>query len=137
MTFTKTRFGVVCVGGLWTGTGRVPGMICCRMTPQTHSIRPCNICIRRFSTKERQCHLYAIEQSTAGQASSGTRRFQTINRELARLTLDRRQRLEDELAHVRNQITANSILQDREFSFCLYPAEKLRRLMTGLREHQE
>jgi hypothetical protein len=58
---------------LWTGTGRVPDNICCRMTPQTHSIRPCNICIRRFSTKERQCHLYVIEQSTAGQASSGTR----------------------------------------------------------------
>ena len=65
------------------------------------------------------------------------RRFQTINRQLARLTLDRRRRMEDEIARVRNQITANSILQDREFSFCLYPAEKLRRLMAGLREHHE
>jgi hypothetical protein len=57
------------------------------------------------------------------------RRFQQINRLLADFTRDDRRRIEDELARTRRQLAANSILHDREYAFCLYPAEKLKRFM--------
>ena len=57
------------------------------------------------------------------------RRFQEINRLLADFTRDERRRIEDELARTRRQLAANAVLHDREYAFCLYPAEKLKRFM--------
>ena len=57
------------------------------------------------------------------------RRFQEINRLLADFTRNDRRQIEDELARTRRQLAANSILHDREYAFCLYPAEKLKRFM--------
>jgi hypothetical protein len=66
-------------------------------------------------------------ESVAGYARF--RRFQEINRLLADFTRNDRRRIEDELARTRRQLGANSILHDREYAFCLYPAEKLKRFM--------
>ena len=60
------------------------------------------------------------------------RRFQQINGRLAEFNTDQRRHVEDELADVRRQLAANAVLQDREFSFCLHPADKLQPFMTGL-----
>ncbi len=71
----------------------------------------------------------------AGQArGSGSgyarfRRFQEINRHLAESTQEDRRRIEDELARTRQHLAANSILHDRDYAFCLYPADKLKRFM--------
>ncbi len=62
------------------------------------------------------------------------RRLQHVNRRLAELSAGQRRRIEDELADVRRQLGANAVLQDREFSFCLYPAEKLKPFVTRLWE---
>lgn len=53
-------------------------------------------------------------------------RFQELNRQLAERTLEQRRRIEQELQAVRRHLEANHVLQDREYSFCLYPAEALR-----------
>jgi hypothetical protein len=55
------------------------------------------------------------------------RGLQEINRRLAEFTRDERLRIEEELTRTRRQLTANSVLQDREYAFCLYPANKLQR----------
>lgn len=57
------------------------------------------------------------------------RRLQQINRRLSDFTQPARQRLGDELARTVEQLAANAILQNREYAFCLYPADKLRRFM--------
>lgn len=62
------------------------------------------------------------------------RRLQDIAARLARSTLDQRRQVEDELARTVAELNANTILQDREFSFCLYPADKLQRFMNRVRE---
>jgi len=54
------------------------------------------------------------------------RKFQQVNACLAPFVADRRREIEQKLADVDRQLRANAILQDREYSFCLYPAEKLR-----------
>ncbi len=58
--------------------------------------------------------------------------LQQVNHRLAELTADQQRLLHDELISVRNQLEANSVLQNREFSFSLFPAEKLRAFMTNL-----
>ena len=45
---------------------------------------------------------------------------------------DQEQRAAEELAEIRQQLAVNAQLQDREYAFCLYPADKLRRLMASL-----
>ncbi len=57
------------------------------------------------------------------------RRLQQVNRQLAALTQGNRRRIEEELSRTRQQLAANSIWHDREYAFCLYPAEKLKRFM--------
>ena len=59
-------------------------------------------------------------------------RFQEINEQLGRLLVEKRRRLEEQLRSIEQQLEANAILKDREFPFCLYPGEKLQRVMTSL-----
>ena len=61
------------------------------------------------------------------------RRFQEVDRKLAEFTPDQRHIANKELETVRQQLAANAILQDREFSFCLYSEEKLRPFRTTLK----
>jgi len=61
-------------------------------------------------------------------------RFQEVDRHLARLTQEKRLQLENELTGVRMRLEADRVLTDREYSFCLYPAEKLRPFMMRLSE---
>jgi hypothetical protein len=57
------------------------------------------------------------------------RRLQEVNRGLAGFTRPARDELNEELTRTTAQLAANAILQDREYAFCLYPAETLRRFM--------
>ncbi len=57
------------------------------------------------------------------------RRFQEINRLLAAATQGERRRIEEELARTRQQLSARAVWRDREYSFCLFPAGKLKRFM--------
>lgn len=60
------------------------------------------------------------------------RRIREINRQLAAFTSEQRRNIEEELATVREQLQANAILEDREFSFCLFPVERIRPFMDDL-----
>jgi hypothetical protein len=57
-------------------------------------------------------------------------RLQAIASELSARADSRREQLQSELAHVERRLSANSILEDREYGYCLYPAETLRALFT-------
>lgn len=61
------------------------------------------------------------------------RRLQEIAAQLAHYTEVQRRTIEVELARTIAELNANTILHDREFSFCLYPAEKLQKFMTRVR----
>ena len=52
-------------------------------------------------------------------------RLRAVKRTLASLTADRREHVASRLHNVHLQLQANQLLQSREFSLCLYPAEKL------------
>jgi hypothetical protein len=60
------------------------------------------------------------------------KRIHEINNRLAKFVADQEQRATEELAEIRRQLAVNAQLQDREYAFCLYPADKLRRLMASL-----
>ncbi len=59
-------------------------------------------------------------------------RLRQITTELALHTGEARKLLDAELATVEHQLAANRVLADREFSFALYPEEKLHRFFTQL-----
>jgi hypothetical protein len=59
-------------------------------------------------------------------------RFQEINRKLSTFTFDQRRATGVKLTSVHQQLAANAVLKDREYSFCLFPEDKLRPYMTGL-----
>lgn len=59
------------------------------------------------------------------------RRFQAMNDRLAALTASRRNGIECELETARKHLKINRVLRDREFSFALFPEEKLRAFLTG------
>ncbi|MCY2967742.1 MAG: hypothetical protein NT069_29615, partial [Planctomycetota bacterium] len=54
------------------------------------------------------------------------RRLQAISRELAQFTGKCRQELMARLAETERRVSANVVLRNREYAFCLYPASKLR-----------
>lgn len=60
------------------------------------------------------------------------RRLREINDELSAEIASQRTAAQSELANVEAQLRANAVLQDREYSFCLFPEDKLRAFMTGL-----
>lgn len=60
------------------------------------------------------------------------RRLPEINRQLARLTEPQQKVIRDELAQIEQRLTSNQILTSREFSFCLYPAESIQRMISNL-----
>ena len=51
--------------------------------------------------------------------------FRAVNQELTRHTIGARQALDGELQRLDRQLDANSVLTNREFSFCLFPEELL------------
>jgi hypothetical protein len=57
------------------------------------------------------------------------RRLQEVNRRLTQFTQPERQRLREELVRTVEQLAANAVLQNREYPFCLFPADKLKRFM--------
>lgn len=57
------------------------------------------------------------------------RRFPEINRALTSHTQEQQRHLNEELANVERRLQANSILTGREYSFCLYPAERIHRMI--------
>lgn len=60
------------------------------------------------------------------------RRFPEINRQLSALTKPQQRLIRDELAQIEQSLAANQILASREFSFCLYPAESIREMISSL-----
>ena len=95
--------------------------------------------------KEKQ-HL--IEQQNAAQTDSGTegqntdrggknryRRFPQINRALASFTETLQNSVRREILEIEQRIDANTVLKCREFSFCLYPVERIETMLTQL-QHQ-
>lgn len=58
------------------------------------------------------------------------RELSRIKGELSEWTRERIPATQARLVEVQRQLTANQILQDREYSFVLYPADKLRRFLT-------
>jgi hypothetical protein len=60
------------------------------------------------------------------------RRMQEINRRLAEKAAPLSERTSGELTSIRRGLATHSLLHDREFAFCLYPEDKLRRLMGSL-----
>ncbi len=67
---------------------------------------------------------------------SGCQRFhrlRDINRLLATTTESERLRLMSELSEVEGQIAANRILKSREFAACLYPPERIHRMLADLK----
>jgi hypothetical protein len=55
-----------------------------------------------------------------------------INNCLGKFVAGQELRAADDLADIRRQLAINAQLQDREYAFSLYPADKLRRLMASL-----
>jgi hypothetical protein len=43
--------------------------------------------------------------------------------------MEERRRIEEELSRTRQALAANAVWHDRDYAFCLYPAEKLQRFM--------
>lgn len=58
------------------------------------------------------------------------RQLRDVERVLAAEAVSERQRLSVELANLEQQRAAKSLLESREFAYCLYPADTLRELMS-------
>jgi hypothetical protein len=77
---------------------------------------------------------FAQENNNSANDAKGSgyarfRRLQEINRQLSQLTNGARHHIEEELQATRKQLAANAVWNDREFSFCLFPADQLHRFM--------
>jgi hypothetical protein len=60
------------------------------------------------------------------------RRFPEINRQLAGLTEHQQKLIREELTQIEQSLAANNVLTSREFSFCLYSAESIQRMISDL-----
>jgi len=83
----------------------------------------------RLSRRERR------QQSRANRERF--RRFGEINRQLAERTADLRRQIEADVETILAQLDANAVLTDREYAFCLFPADKLRCFMQSLWERSD
>ncbi|MBS0262038.1 MAG: hypothetical protein JSS02_08770 [Planctomycetes bacterium] len=75
---------------------------------------------------------FAHEETRTGRESAGYARFrrlQDLNRHLSELTNGAREHIEEELQTTRKHLAANAVWRNREYSFCLFPADQLRRFM--------
>ncbi|QDU11402.1 hypothetical protein [Gimesia aquarii] len=61
------------------------------------------------------------------------REFKQIDAELALLTSNLRDQINEDLVSVRQQIKANEVIQSREISFALYPEQVLKQLFDNLK----
>jgi hypothetical protein len=112
--------------------------------PERHLSRANDAAIEALRKRKEQ--LIAARQqakAAAGLSRSERRRRRAANREryrelqdvtqqLAQYAAPLREETARELESVRRRLAANGVLQDREFSFCLYPAQKLRPFLTSL-----
>jgi hypothetical protein len=76
--------------------------------------------------------LITEQHAATGSGLHRYRRIPEINRQLAEYTTQRRALTRDELAATRDQLTANQILTSREFPWCLYPLQRIQRLIATL-----
>jgi hypothetical protein len=60
--------------------------------------------------------------------------LRTIRKQLGNLTATQRTQWEQALAEVEQRLAANRLLKSREFSFCLYPLERVRRMVAELQQ---
>jgi hypothetical protein len=60
------------------------------------------------------------------------RQLQEINAQLQTLMAERRQAVQAKLAGIRARLQADAVLRNREYAFCLFPAEKLRPFLSDL-----
>jgi hypothetical protein len=72
-----------------------------------------------------------------GEAHKSHQRLKEITRQLLTETSATRSLLEANLAEIKEELKANQVLTDREFSFALYPEDKLRPFLSGLGKHRE
>ncbi len=87
--------------------------------------------------RERKSMLIAQQQADSLDNSATSLRerqiryheFRDVNRELNRHTIGARQALEGDLQQLGRQLNANSVLANREFSFCLFPETRLREFL--------
>jgi hypothetical protein len=56
--------------------------------------------------------------------------LKSLTEELRRPLRPREEQLRRELAHCERQLRANAVLQRRDYSFCLFPADTLRPFCT-------
>lgn len=99
--------------------------------------------LTRLLITEKQT-LMAQQQASADRRRAGERssdrsgyerfhRLRDINLQLASTTEPERLRLLSKLTEVESQIAANRILKSREFAACLYPPERIHRMLAELR----
>jgi hypothetical protein len=86
------------------------------------------IAVQQSSDQTRHADGPAFSHSGIGRY----RRFPEINRELTKQLSKLQQRLIGELADVEQRLLANTILTGREWSFCLYPADRMHRMIADL-----
>ena len=79
-----------------------------------------------LSRNERKSHRWENHQRY--------QRFQKIDRQLVKFTETQQRQLSEEVQLLNQQLAANTVLEDREYSFCLYHAEKLQNFMCQLWE---
>lgn len=74
-------------------------------------------------------------QERAARRPANRRRYrelEDVNSRLSKLAAQQRVAAEQELGQIERELAANEVLQSREFSFALYPAETLREFLTDL-----
>jgi hypothetical protein len=93
---------------------------------------------RRLITEQDAAHLGTPErsarQSQRQQRYESYSKLRDVKQKLAEFTRTERARIAAERETVLRQLQANQILRDREFSYCLYPAEKLRQFTALVRD---
>jgi hypothetical protein len=90
---------------------------------------------KRLAEEERSDHAAPVVAGTRrARRRERLARFQRlhqVSRQLADFTAGQRADVAAELASVRSQLASNRVLQNREYSFLLYPEETLRPFLTG------
>lgn len=87
---------------------------------------------QRLILEQQQSEQQQRASETRPQAWTGLKRYRRIpeiNRELAVHTAKQQRDLRDELLVIERRLEANTVLTGREYSFCLYPTERMQRMI--------
>jgi len=87
-----------------------------------------------------QGDLEAASQTEAASARPGLRRYRRspeLNRALVPFAAETRQKTLEELRQVETHVAANRVLRNREWSFCLYPAGQIHRMLAAVQTQIE